>query len=275
MERTLDSLTYKGSIPDAINQSRWDKKLFVVYISGEDEASSSLEQSTLDENVAEVIGRCCIFLHLKQGNVDASQFSAIYPQKAIPSISVIGLNGVMLWRHEGYISSNDLKENIEKSWAAFHLQDTAATFLTASLASRTAEHLNTTSTPLPTQGGSALEKPSISSNQSTETSGASGFANSADFVAQPPSSTSCDETPKTTEKECSNLNSNPGNRTVQARPDSASIQVNCSLPDHSRSSNMDSYPNPNQTDSTASLKEKNKVEEGSSKILIVSSYDNH
>jgi len=79
MERTINSLTYKGSIPDAINQSRRQKKLFVVYISGEDEASSSLEQSTLvDENVVEVIGRCCIFLHLKQGNVDASQFSAIF-----------------------------------------------------------------------------------------------------------------------------------------------------------------------------------------------------
>ena len=100
MERALDSLTYKGSIPDAILQSRRDNKLFVVYISGEDETSSSLEQSTLvNESVAEVIGNCCVFLHLKQGNVDASQFSAIYPQKAIPSISVIGQNGVMLWCH--------------------------------------------------------------------------------------------------------------------------------------------------------------------------------
>ncbi|CAL4913381.1 unnamed protein product [Urochloa decumbens] len=77
VERTISSLTYKGSIPDTINQSRREKKLFVVHISGE-EASSSLEQSTLvDENVVEMTGRCCIFLHLKQGNVDASQFSAI------------------------------------------------------------------------------------------------------------------------------------------------------------------------------------------------------
>ncbi|KAL5203997.1 hypothetical protein ABZP36_008868 [Zizania latifolia] len=270
MERTLDSLTYEGSIPDAINQSRRDKKLFVVYISGEDEASSSLEQSTLvDENVAEVIVRCCIFLHLKQGNVDASQFSAIYPQNAIPSISVIGLNGVMLWRHEGYISSNDLKENIEKAWAAFRLQETTATFLTASLASRTAEPLNTTSITLPTQGGSsALENASTSSSQSTGNSGASGFANSTDLVAQQPSSMRHDqETPKTSEKECSNLDSSPGSRTVQERPDSASTQVKGSLPDHSRNINIDGRPNPNQTDSTASLKRKNKVDEGSSKVL--------
>jgi hypothetical protein len=40
----------------------------------------------------------------------------------VPSISVIGLNGVMLWNHEGHISSENMKESIEKAWAALHLQ---------------------------------------------------------------------------------------------------------------------------------------------------------
>jgi hypothetical protein len=94
---------------------------------------------------------------------------------------------------EGYISSKDLKENIEKAWATLHLQGTAAAFLTASLASRMTEPVNTTPTTLPTQGGSsAAENPSTSSNQSTGTSGASGFANPTDSVAQPPRSTSRD-----------------------------------------------------------------------------------
>lgn len=35
MERSSYSFTYKGSIPDAINESRNQKKLFMVYISGE------------------------------------------------------------------------------------------------------------------------------------------------------------------------------------------------------------------------------------------------
>ncbi|CAL4988376.1 unnamed protein product [Urochloa decumbens] len=200
MERTINSLTYKGTIPDAINQSRREKKLFVVYISGEDEASSSLEQSTLiNENVVEVIRRCCIFLHLKQGNVDASQFSAIYPQKSVPSISVIGLNGVMLWNHEGYISSEDLKESIEKAWAALHLQETAATLLTASLASRNAESVNT-ATALPPQGGSSTsEYPSVSSS-APDIPGAS-VAHSAELVSQLPSSTNHDELIEINEKQ--------------------------------------------------------------------------
>ncbi|KAG8089605.1 hypothetical protein GUJ93_ZPchr0011g27451 [Zizania palustris] len=147
------------------------------------------------------------------------------------------------------------------------LQETTATFLTASLASRMAEPLNATSTTLPTQGGSsALENASASSSQSGN-SGASGFANSTDLVAQQPSSMRHDETPKTSEEERSNLDSSPGNRTVQERPDSASTQVKVSLPDHSRNINIDGHPNPNQTDSTTSLKRKNKVDEGSSKVL--------
>ncbi|XP_006662895.1 plant UBX domain-containing protein 11 [Oryza brachyantha] len=268
MEMTLDSLTYKGSIPGAINQSRRDKKLFVVYISGEDEASSSLEQSTLvNESVAEVIGNCCIFLHLKQGNVDASQFSAIYPQKAFPSISVIGLNGVMLWGHEGYIGSKDLKENIEKAWATLHVQETAAAFLTASLTSRMNEHVNTSSTTLPTQGGSsAAENPSSSSNQSTGTSGPSGFANSTGSAAQPPRSTSHDEIRRTSEKECSNLDLGPGNKTVKEKPDSDSAQVKGSMSDHPRSSNMEGHANPDQTSNTTSLKQKNKINDGCTKV---------
>uniref|UniRef100_A0A0E0MES2 UBX domain-containing protein n=1 Tax=Oryza punctata TaxID=4537 RepID=A0A0E0MES2_ORYPU len=221
MERTLDSLTYKGSIPDAILQSKRDNKLFVVYISD--------------------------------------------PQKVIPSISVIGQNGVMLWCHEGYICSKDLKENIDKAWATLHLQGTAAAFLTASLASRMTEPVNTNPTTLPTQGGSsAAENPSTSSNKSTGTSGASGFANSTDSVAQPPRSH--DKTPSISEKECSNLDLSPGNRTVQERPDSDSAQVKGSLADQPRSSNMESCANPDQYGNTASLKQKNKVDDGCAKV---------
>jgi len=44
MARTINSLMYKGSIPDAINQSRREKKLFIVYISGD---LSSLPSYTL------------------------------------------------------------------------------------------------------------------------------------------------------------------------------------------------------------------------------------
>ncbi|KAK3119895.1 hypothetical protein QOZ80_9AG0677360 [Eleusine coracana subsp. coracana] len=258
MEQTVNSLAYKGSISDAINQSRQQKKLFVVYISGEDEASSSLEQSTLvDEHVAEVIGRCCIFLHLKQGNVDAAQFSAIYPQKSVPSISVIGLNGVMLWHHEGHIIAENLKESIEKAWAALHLQETAATLLTASLASRNAESMNTTSTALPhLQGSSTSENTSASSSQPVNISGASGVAHPTDLVSQLPSRTTHDEPLGKNGKEGSESVSDPVDRTVE-KLDSACTEVKTDVPDSLRSSNKGSSSDPKQF-----LKRKNKVDGG-------------
>ncbi|KAF8701520.1 hypothetical protein HU200_033545 [Digitaria exilis] len=254
MERTINSLAYKGSIPDAINQSRRDKKLFVVYISGEDEASSSLEQTTLvDENVGEVIGRCCIFLHLKQGNVDASQFLAIYPQNSVPSISVIGLNGVMLWNHEGHISSENLKESIEKAWGALHLQETAVTLLTASLASRNAEPVNA-AMALPSQGGSSTSENASVSSSAPEISGASGIVHSVDSVSQLPSSTSHDELIEINEKQDEGSKSNSGDRTIE-KLESAPTEVNCDLPISSRRSNIGTPADSNEN--TASLKRKN------------------
>ncbi|CAL4993667.1 unnamed protein product [Urochloa decumbens] len=279
MERTINSLTYKGSIPDAINQSRREKKLFVVYISGEDEASSSLEQSTLvDENVVEVIGSCCIFLHLKQGNVDASQFSAIcnvdasqfsaiYPQKSVPSLSVIGLNGVMLWNHEGYINSEDLKESIDKAWAALHLQETAATLLTASLASRNVESENT-ATALPPQGDSSTsENPSVPSS-APDISGASEVAHSAELVSQLPSRTNHDELIEINEKQGERSKSDSGDRTVE-KLDSVSTEIKCNLPVSSSSSNIGSSADPKEDDTTPSLKRKNKDDRNHTAVPVV------
>lgn len=74
------------------------------------------------------------------------------------------------------------------------------------------------------------------------------------------------ETPSISEKESSNLDSSPGNRTVQERPDSDSAQVKGYLPDHPRSSNIEGCANPVQSGNTASLKQKNKVDDGFTKV---------
>lgn len=63
------------------------------------------------------------------------------------------------------------------------------TLLTASLSSRNAESANTATTVVPSQGAPPLENPSDSSTYSTDVSGASGVALSADLVSQLPSST--------------------------------------------------------------------------------------
>ncbi|KAF6162249.1 hypothetical protein GIB67_008378, partial [Kingdonia uniflora] len=165
MEPSISSLTFKGTIPEAIDEAKRKKGLILVYVSGKDAESVYLEQSTwMDTNVAVTIPKYCILLHLVQGSVDASQFSAIYPQRSIPSISAIGYDGVKLWNHEGYISSENLVTNIEKAWMSIHIQETTATFFAAALASKKSEE------SCPSSSNVATTDEVISSNCNSQSS---------------------------------------------------------------------------------------------------------
>ncbi|XP_022761735.1 plant UBX domain-containing protein 11 isoform X2 [Durio zibethinus] len=137
MERSesLSSLTYKGSIPEAILEAKTQKKLFVVYISGEDDESKNLEDSTWTD-VKESLSKYCILVHIRGGSNDASNFSAIYPQKSVPCITAIGYNGVQVWQSEGFVSAEVLASSLEKALLSLHFQETTATVLSAALASK-------------------------------------------------------------------------------------------------------------------------------------------
>ncbi|KAG9447131.1 hypothetical protein H6P81_013259 [Aristolochia fimbriata] len=142
MESSLSSLTFKGSISEAITEAKDKKKLFLVYISDKDDESSTVFEESMwsDANVVESVSRKCVFLHLLQGTVDASNFSAIYVQKSVPCISAIGYNGgKLLWQLEGQVSAENLVAAIEKSCANLQLQETAAAVLSAALAAKKSE----------------------------------------------------------------------------------------------------------------------------------------
>ncbi|GJN06805.1 hypothetical protein PR202_ga24570 [Eleusine coracana subsp. coracana] len=143
--------------------------------------------------------------------------------------------------------------------------ETAATLLTASLASRNAESMNTTSTALPhLQGSSTSENTSASSSQPVNISGASGVAHPTDLVSQLPSRTTHDqciinkhqEPLGKNGKEGSESVSDPVDRTVE-KLDSACTEVKTDVPDSLRSSNKGSSSDPKQF-----LKRKNKVDGG-------------
>uniref|UniRef100_A0A5B7BW25 UBX domain-containing protein n=1 Tax=Davidia involucrata TaxID=16924 RepID=A0A5B7BW25_DAVIN len=140
MERSISSLAFKGSISEAIVEAKRQRKLFVVYISGDDAESIRLENSTwTDLNVAESLSKYCILLHISEGSTELAQFSALYPQKSVPCITAIGYNGVQLWQNEGFVSAENLASSLEKAWLSLHIQETTATFLTAALASKKSE----------------------------------------------------------------------------------------------------------------------------------------
>lgn len=140
MEQSLCSLAYKGSIPEAITEAKNQRKLFVVYISGNDSESSRLENSTwTDLNVADSVSKYCILLHIPEESTDAANFSALYPQKSVPCITAIGFNGVPLWQNEGFVSAEVLASSLEKVWFGLQIQETTATVLSAALASKNSE----------------------------------------------------------------------------------------------------------------------------------------
>ncbi|KAL8487426.1 hypothetical protein ACS0TY_023919 [Phlomoides rotata] len=136
MEQPLISLTFRGSILEAIAEAKLQKKLFVVYTAGDNAESKLLETVTwIDPKVSEALSKYCILLHILEGSPEASNFSAIYPQPSVPCITAVGFNGVQLWQKCDFVDADVLASSLEKAWLSLHLQETTAAYLTAALAS--------------------------------------------------------------------------------------------------------------------------------------------
>ncbi|KAI3963216.1 hypothetical protein MKX01_030346 [Papaver californicum] len=167
----MEQFTFKGSIPEAIVEAKQQKKLFVVYVSENDGASVPADESTSgDLNVAASIYKYCVFLHLVQGSTEASQFSAIYPQKSIPCVTIIGYNGVMLAQHEGLINYENLISSTKQSWvtAATAILSKAAALASSKTQAQSSNSSNTTSFELGRSSNS--EMPSSSKEESLQNS---------------------------------------------------------------------------------------------------------
>ncbi|CAK7334111.1 unnamed protein product [Dovyalis caffra] len=162
------------SIPEAILESKRRKKLFVVYISGENSESAELEKSTFtDSKVEESLSKHCILLHIAEGSTDAVNFSAIYLQKSAPCITAIGYNGVQLWQSEGFVSAEVLASNLDKAWLSLHIQETTATVLTAALVSEKPESPSSGSSDIGSSGqesSSGTIVPSLSMDRHIQSS---------------------------------------------------------------------------------------------------------
>ncbi|XP_047982562.1 plant UBX domain-containing protein 11 isoform X2 [Salvia hispanica] len=148
MEFSLTSLAFRGSITEAVVESKQQKKLFVVYISGDNPDSKLLETSTwIDPKVSETVSKYCILLHISEGSSEALNFSAIYPQQSCPCITAVGYNGVLLWQKEGYVPADLLASSLEKAWLSLHVQTASGSSEVASPEQvRAGTHVSTSTT---------------------------------------------------------------------------------------------------------------------------------
>ncbi|KAG6558024.1 hypothetical protein Mapa_000203 [Marchantia paleacea] len=133
------SIFFQGSIPQAIAEAQCKRRILVVFISGEDEESLQLEQVTWqDAKVMEEIQRGCVPLKIAGGSTDALNFSAIFPTRRVPTISIIGFTGALIQQHEGYIAPEEFVAGLQQ------LQNVAAAGAIATILS--SAHLAQTAT---------------------------------------------------------------------------------------------------------------------------------
>ncbi|CAL1366058.1 unnamed protein product [Linum trigynum] len=204
-ESCIAELAYKGSISQAILEAKAQKKLFIVYISGKDPVSVDLEKSTwTDSKVADTLSKYCVLLHVLEGSNDAVNFSAIYPQKSVPAVAVIGFNGVQLWQSEGNVSAEVLVSSLEKAYLSLHIQETTASVFTAALA-------NTKSAPT-TPGSSNIISGDHESSSSTVSSSPDGKKVQSSEFEQPSASGTKDDNHRDRKtKDDENASSDPCN----------------------------------------------------------------
>ena len=77
-------LWFKGSVSEAIAESRRIGSLFIVYIKGDDEHSRKMDAVWENEKIKEVCLSDCTAIRLLANSNELQQFSSIYPVVCIP-----------------------------------------------------------------------------------------------------------------------------------------------------------------------------------------------
>ncbi|KAL2631861.1 hypothetical protein R1flu_016547 [Riccia fluitans] len=168
LESMTSSSFFQGSIAEAIAEAQSNRRVLAVFISGEDEESLKLEQITWqDPKVTEEIQRGCVALKLTGGSTDAVYFSAIFPVRRVPTISLIGFTGALLQQHEGYIGPEEFVASLQQVLVTFtpQLQNVAAAGAIATILS--SAHLASTATTPSAAAGPATNEsvPEVATEQ--------------------------------------------------------------------------------------------------------------
>lgn len=98
---------FSGSIGDAIQKSKREKRIFIVYITGQDELSKKMDATLENTEVTALCGaEHCVALTLKANGEECGFFSQIYPVVTVPSVYFIAVNGSPIEVTAGYVEPN-------------------------------------------------------------------------------------------------------------------------------------------------------------------------
>ncbi|XP_023220420.1 UBX domain-containing protein 4-like isoform X1 [Centruroides sculpturatus] len=105
---------YEGNIPEAISEAKGKKKIFLVYIEGDDDLSKQMNTSYDDQSVSQRLNdNECIAVKIQANSEACKQFSQIYPVVIIPSSFFIGNNGIPLEVIAGNLSPEQFLSKID------------------------------------------------------------------------------------------------------------------------------------------------------------------
>ena len=102
-----------NNIGAAIGKAKSANKLFMVFI--DDDSDQAKKSAEVIESSAEIITSLTIPLRLKSNEPNARHFGQIYPLLVVPSIFLIGVDGVPVEIIAGDISVDSLREKLEKA----------------------------------------------------------------------------------------------------------------------------------------------------------------
>nr|CAB3267480.1 UBX domain-containing protein 4-like [Phallusia mammillata] len=158
---------FDGGIPQAINASRADSKLFLVYINGKDDDSKEMNTLWEEEGVSAVCKEKCVCIKLENESTEFTQFAELYPVVIVPVTFLIGGDGIPVEIIAGSVSAREIKEKIN---AAFEKSCKKTTLNTQTQATTKPAATNggfsDEDEPL-TQSSSSQESPSTSSSGGT------------------------------------------------------------------------------------------------------------
>ncbi|XP_064595253.1 UBX domain-containing protein 4-like [Liolophura sinensis] len=107
---------FEGSIPDAIQLAKSKGSVFIVYIAGEDEESKKMEAVLKDSQIVQTCESAeCVAIRLMSNSEACGQFSMFYPVVVVPSVFLIGNNGIPLEVTGGAVSAKDFRVKVESA----------------------------------------------------------------------------------------------------------------------------------------------------------------
>ncbi|XP_015782551.1 UBX domain-containing protein 4 [Tetranychus urticae] len=107
---------FSGSVAEAVDKSKKEKKLFLVFIEGKDDVSKKMSDllTNLRDEILSVMQREVVAIKVEEGSENCKLFGQIYPILMVPSIYCISNTGVNLEVIPGFLTEQEFMDKLDK-----------------------------------------------------------------------------------------------------------------------------------------------------------------